>query len=157
MIFSHCDHDEKHLTLHDCVAESAYLESGKLVFEFPDGFWISPDHPESSLSNYVKTDFSKVEYTPADGKDCDVSIFVFQKTFFKKTVRVEWTLQELLHKINNGKCKLEFLYQYVGGDSRIVECQLIFDKKPYWKECEIKMSVSEARYYWNNLRSDRVW
>ena len=62
MNFSHCDKDEKYLSLHDCVAEQAYFENGKLGFEFNDGFWISPDHPESNLSNLVRTDFSKVEY-----------------------------------------------------------------------------------------------
>jgi hypothetical protein len=57
MIFSHCDHDEKYLTLHDCIAERAYFENGKLGFEFNDGFWVSPDHPESNLSQVVRTDF----------------------------------------------------------------------------------------------------
>ena len=62
MNFSHCDHDEKYLTLHDCVAGRAYFENGKLGFEFDDGFWVSPDHPESNLSELVRTDHSKVEY-----------------------------------------------------------------------------------------------
>ena len=53
MNFSHCDHDEQYLTLHDCIAERAYFENGKLGFEFDDGFWVSPDHPESNLSELV--------------------------------------------------------------------------------------------------------
>ena len=28
MSFIRCDHDEKYLTLHDCVAERAYFEDG---------------------------------------------------------------------------------------------------------------------------------
>ena len=57
MNFVHCNTDEKYLTLHDCVAERAYFEDGKLGFEFHDGFWISPDHPDSNLPNLVRTDF----------------------------------------------------------------------------------------------------
>ena len=157
MNFSHCDKDEKYLSLHDCVAEQAYFENGKLGFEFNDGFWISPDHPESNLSNLVRTDFSKVEYTLEDGADYDVTVYVFKKNLFKKTLRVEWTIQELINNINNGKCKLEFLYQYVDDNSRIVECELKLNKKPYRQECILKISAPEVSYYWNNLRADRPW
>ena len=64
MEFSHCDKDEKYLSLHDCVAEKACFENGKLGFEFHDGFWISHDHPQSDLSDPVKTDFSKTTPVP---------------------------------------------------------------------------------------------
>ena len=157
MNFSHCDKDEKYLSLHDCIAEQAYFENGKLGFEFNDGFWISPDHPESNLSNLVRTDFSKVEYTLEDGADYDVTVYVFKKNLFKKTIRVEWTIQELINNINNGKCKLEFLYQYVDYNSRIVECELKLNKKPYRQECIMKISAPETRYYWNNLRKECPW
>ena len=80
-----------------------------------------------------------------------------RKTFSKKTIRIEWTIQELLNNINSGKCKLEFLYQYVDYSSRIVECELKLDKKPYRMECVIKISAPEVSYYWNNLREDRPW
>lgn len=80
MNFTHCDHIEQHISLHDCVSERAYFENGNLGFEFNDGFWILPDHPESN-----------------------------------------------------------------------------FDKKPYHKECIIKISAPEVSYYWNNLCENRVW
>ncbi len=157
MDFFHCDKDEKHLSLHDCIAEHAYFKNGKLGFEFSDGFWIAPNHPDSNLSNVVKTDFSKVEFTLEDGEDYDVTVYVFEKTFFKKVIRIEWTIQKLLNKINSGKCRLEFLYQYIDGDSRIVECELKLDKKPYRHECIMKISATEVSYYWNNLCEDRSW
>ena len=157
MKFSHCDHNEKYLTLHDCIAKRVYFENGKLGFEFNDGFWISPDHPENNLSNLVRTDFSKVEYTLEVGADYDVTVYVFKKNLFKKTIRVEWTIQELINNINNEKCKLEFLYQYVDYNSRIVECELKFNKKPYHQECILKISAPEVSYYWNNLREECPW
>jgi len=157
MNFSHCDHNEKYLTLHDCIAERAYFENGILGFEFNDGFWISPDHPDSDLTKVVRTDFSKAEFTLEDGADYDVTIYVFKETFHKRTIRTEWTIQDLINKINSGTCRLEFLYQYIGYHSRIIECELRLDKKPYHMECIMKISASKVSYYWNNLREDRPW
>ena len=157
MNFAHCDTDEKYLTLHDCVAERAYFENGKLGFEFNDGFWISPNHPESNLSAPVRTDFSKAEYTLKDGKDYDVTVYIFTRSFGKKTVGSEWTVDELVDKINSGKCKLEFLYQYLDYDARMVECELHFDEEPYHQGCIMKISAPKVNYYWNNLREDRQW
>ncbi len=157
MKFSHCDMDDKYLSLHDCVAERAYFENGILGFEFPDGFWVSPDHPESGLSDLVRTDLSKVEYTLENGADFDITVYVFRKNLFGKTIRVEWTLQELINNINSGKCRLEFLYQYVGFNSRIIECDLRLNKKPYHRECVMNVYAPQISYYWNRLREDRVW
>ena len=157
MSFSHCDHEDQYLSLHDCIAERAYFENGKLGFEFSDGFWVSPDHPESHLSNLVRTDFSKVEYTLEDGGDYDVTVYVFTRSFGEKAVGTEWTVRELVNKINAGECKLEFLYQYLGYNSRRIVCELHFDKEPLRKGCILKISAPEVSYYWNNLREDRPW
>ena len=157
MNFSHCDKDEKYLSLHDCIAEHAYFENGKLGFEFNDGFWISPDHPESNLPDLVRTDFSKVEYMLEDGEDYDVTVYVFKRSFSKKMIGSEWTVRELVDRINSGKCKLEFLYQYLDYNARMIECELHFDKKPYRKGCIMKVSAPKANYYWNNLREGCTW
>ena len=157
MNFLHCCKDETYLSLHDCVAGHAYFENGVLGFTFDDGFWVSPDHPDSPLSDMVRTDASWVEYTLEDGGDYDVTVYVFRKNRRKTTVRIEWTVQELVDNINSGVCRLEFLYQYLGYHSRIVECELKFDKPPYRQECVMKISAPEVCYYWNNLLEDRVW
>lgn len=156
MEFTHCDHDEKHLTLHDCIAKRAYFENGKLGFEFEDGFWISPDHPASNLTKMVRTDFSKVEYTLLDGRDYDVTVYVFTHAFDKRTTGEEWTLEELLDAINSKKCELEFLYQYLGSHARIMECDLNFNQESH-KKCLIKITARKVGYFWNNLREDRPW
>lgn len=157
MKFSHCDNEEKYLSLHDCTAGRAYFENGKLGFEFDDGFWISPEHPESDLSSAVRTDFSKVEYTLEYGEIYDVTVYVFKKTVFNKSVRTELSVEELVELINGGRCRLEFIYQYLDHNSRIIECELRSDKKPYRRECMLKISASEVNYYWNELRPDRPW
>lgn len=157
MDFTHCDHNEKHISLHDCIAERVCFENGKLIFEFSDGFWISPNHPKNNLSDCVRTDAARVEYTLEDGKDYDVTIYVFKKTFGKKVVRTEWTVQRLVDEINTGKCKLEFLYQYLNERARMIECELRINKAPYHQECMMWISAPEVSYYWNRLREDRTW
>ena len=82
MEFSHCNQDEQYLTLHDCIATRAYFEKNNLGFEFNNGFWILPEHPESNLSKPVRTDFAKAEYTLEE--DGDVTVFIFKKTFLQK-------------------------------------------------------------------------
>ncbi|MBE6658483.1 MAG: hypothetical protein E7604_08570 [Ruminococcaceae bacterium] len=139
------------------MAGHAYFENGTLVFAFEDGFWVSPDHPDSPLSKMVRTDASRVEYILEDGGDYDVTVYVFRRTCFRQTVRVEWSIQELIQKINTGTYQLEFLYQYRDWNTRIVECELKFDKKPYRQECIMKISAPEVRYHWNRLREDCPW
>ena len=156
MSFSHCEHDETHLSLHDCIAQRAYLENGKLGFELSDGFRILPDHPESHSSDTVRTGSAKVEYTLYSGECGDVTVYVFEETLFKRTLRTEWTVEKLVYEINKGKCMLEFLYQYRDPFSVILECQLRFLKKPYFKECSMKIFTTQTDYYWNDLYKDKI-
>lgn len=157
MKFTHCDTNENYISLHDCKAERAYFDNGILGFDFSDGFWITPDHPESNLDVLVRTDASKVEYVLERGEEFDVIVFVFEKNAFKQTVRKEWSVQKLVDSINSGKVTIEFLYQYTDGYTRIAECHLWSRKKPYSRECVLKIDTSKARYYWNNILEDRVW
>ena len=157
MSYLHCDYDEKYLSLHDCVAERAYFEDGKLGFEFEDGFWISPEHPESHLSNMVRTDASKVEYTLEDGMEYDVDILVYERSVNGAIAGREWSLRELVDAINAGTCKLEFLYQYLGYNCRMVECELRLGDVPDRQTCMMRISAPQVCYYWNKLRADRAW
>ncbi len=155
--FKNVDYSELHLSLHDCTAELVYIREGKLIFEFNDGFWILPSHPENPLGNTVRSDFSKVEYILDRKSIEDVAVYVFEETLFKKTVRKEWTLEEFIKNINCGKCRLEFLYQYTDESSRLIECMIWSDRRPYHREGIIKINSAQANYYWNNLCADRIW
>lgn len=157
MRYLHCDVSDNLICLHDCKSERAYFENGILGFEFSDGFWISPEHPESKLDVLVRTDPSKVEFKLIDGDEYDVTVFVFERNIFKQTVRKEWTVQKLVDSINSGEVTIEFLYQYLDGFSRIAECHLWSRKKPYSRECIMKIVAPEVRYYWNNIIENRVW
>ena len=157
MEYKHCDNNEKHIILHDCTCEKAYLENGVLGFEFEDGFWVSHEHPESNLSTLVRTDSSKAEFVLGRESEFDVTIYIFKKSFFGVTVRKEITIEKLIDDINSEKYALEFLYQYIDDEMRIVECDLSSKKKLRFAECQIKMYTPKVNYYWNNLCEDRVW
>lgn len=156
-IFSHCDSNDKYVSLHDCKAEMAWFENGILGFEFPDGFWITPDNPESDLDVLVRTDASKIEFVLLDGDEFDIQIFVVEENIFKQSVRKEWSVHKLVSAINSGEVTLEFLYQYIDGCSRIVECVLWSKRKPYCRECQIKLHLRDVHYHWNKILKDRIW
>lgn len=157
MDFLHRDCNEEYISLHDCIAECAHFDNGALVFDLNDGFWVLPDHPASDVSEIVRTDFARVEYILEDGAEYDASIYVFTKTFWGKIIRSEWSIQKLIESINSKKYRLEFLYQYLDGNTRIIECELRSCKKPYASECMLKLTLARVEYCWNNLRENRPW
>ena len=157
MGFLHCDRDETLFTLHDCVTERVCFADNVLSFDFSDGFWVLPDHPEGIPDKAVRTDASRVEYTLMDN-EYDVTIYVFEKSLFGQIVRKEWSIEDLVDKINSGKCKLEFLYRYNQGDHNAIwKCCLHRGKKPYFADCEIEITYASVQYRWNHLRKDRTW
>ena len=61
-------------------------------------------------------------------------------------------------KVNSGKYRLEFLYRYnQGNNNAIWKCSLHRGKKPYFADCEIKITYASVQYAWNRLREDRTW
>ncbi len=156
-IFSHCDNNDRYISLHDCKAERAWFDGGVLGFEFPDGFWITPEHPESNLDVFVKTDAAKVAFELLDGDEYDVTVFVFERNIFNQTVRKEWNVRKLVENINSGACVIEFLYQYVDECERILTCMLGSARKPYSRECVMKLDINKVHYHWNKILEDRIW
>jgi hypothetical protein len=95
-----------------------------------------------------------VQFQLESGDEYDMNLYVFEKRF-KKTVREEWELSKLMECINNKKYTLEFLYTYKGYNSMLIECWLWSDKKPYHRECEMKLSIVDVKYCWNELCETR--
>lgn len=153
IVYTHTDTDDSVLSLHDCDANRIQFENGILSFYFPNGFWVTPSHHANNCGKTVRTDFSQVDYHIDD----DVSIYVFRKNIFGKIIRIEWTLEELVHLINNNTFSLEFLYQYKGYNEELLKCLLHFDKEPYHYECQIEIPTSKVLYRWNNLCYEKSW
>ena len=155
-MYKYCEINDEHISLHDCHATNVTYENGVLTFYFDDGIWISSEYPGNILNKTVRTDEANVKFYLETGEEYDISIYVFEEKL-KMTVREECDISKLIESINSKKCTLEFLYQYKGYNSRVIECWLWSDKKPFHRECELKLRITKAEYCWNNLCEYREW
>ena len=152
-MYKHCDVDNEYISLHDCHAIEILCKKGILTFVFQEGIFITEGHPKNTVGKTVRTDKAEVKFCLEAGDEKDITIYVFEEKF-KNTVRQEWELSKLIESVNNKKYRLEFLYQYKGYNSMIIECCLWSDKKPYCRECVLKLSVKSVKYYWNELSEE---
>ena len=157
MEFLHKDREERFLSLHDCRANRAELRDGVLSFWFEAGFWVTQSHPENLTGKTVRTGPGRVDYLLREADGDDVAVEVFTRLRWPHALRTVWALPKLLQAINEKHWELEFLYQYPDYWNRIIECVLCLPKKPYWKECQLKLDVSEVIYRWNSLRPEEEW
>ena len=150
-MYKHCDIGDKNISLHDCHATNIFYENRVITFIFPDGIWVTNEHPSNELGKTVRTDMAEVKlYLDSESED-DITVYIFEEKF-KKTFREEWELSKLMEHVNNKNCTLEFLYQYKGYNSMIIKCWLWSNKKPYHRECELKLLLKDVKYCWNKLR-----
>ncbi len=152
-MYKYCDDGGEYLSLHDCHATKVSYENGVLSFIFDDGIWVSNGHPSNTIDKTVRTDVAEVKFYLESPDECDITLHVFEKKF-KMTVRKEWELSKLIECINSGKYTLEFLYEYKGYNSIIFECWLWSNKKPYHRECELKLFLAQVNYCWNDFCED---
>lgn len=160
--FLHCDSSNEFLTLHDCIADRAYLRDGKLVFEFSEGFYIAAQHPDNPYDNCLLTDSARVEFVLKNGAGYDAYswLCVRKRTLIRKKMFRGWNIDVLIDNINSGKCKLEFIDHYVNTqcpDENVFSCELRGNKKPFFCECRMRIYATKINYYWNNLCPDRPW
>lgn len=151
MEYLHCDHDEKYVTLHDCRATRVSLEDGELIFHFPDGFCIGSLHPENPYRKPIMTDAAEVRYHLFRGKSWSVYGYIFDHKKPGKAIRWDYSVEQLMADVNEKGGQLEFLYQYLDENCRIIKCELWFDKKPYHRECELFLHADAVDYLWNRL------
>lgn len=155
-VYKHIEDSGEFISLHDCLADSITFDERKISFDFTDGFWITPGHPCSSLSESARTDYSCVDFDLNSTAE-DISIFVFRRNIFRHTIREIWTMQRLADCVNKQIAQLEFLYQFKSHNETLFECMLHFDRKPYLCDCQIKLHTLGAVYKWNSLCPDRLW
>lgn len=87
-MYKHCDVSDEYISLHDCHAESISYEDGVIRFVFPDGIWVTNEHPSNELDKIVRTDMAEVKfYLESDCED-DITTYIFEQKL-KKTFREE--------------------------------------------------------------------
>ena len=157
MEYLHNEHNESHLSLHDCRADRMELKDGVLSFWFPEGFWVTSAHPDNPTGKTVRTDAARVDYVLRDPDGDDVSIDVFRRLKYPYALCRNYDLFPFLEIVNRPGWELEFLYQYPDYWNRIIECVLWMQKRPWRKDCQLKLDVSEVIYRWNSLRPEEEW
>ncbi len=159
--FKNIDPDEYHgkeLTLHDCIADKISLENNTLRFSLPDGFWVTPHHKANSSEKVVRTDASAVDFFVEDINDIIVRVFTRHRWMGFRNTSVElWDMEQLISKVNSGKCTIEFITQYRTYYEQMWHCAIRSNKKPYYRECQLHIPNTNATFYWNNLCLDCEW
>ena len=92
-MYEHCDHRSTLFSLHDCRAEKMTFESGVLSFCFPDGFWVTRDHPLNTTGKIVKTGPSEVKYRILDKDINGVDFYVFTENKRRSALRFSWGVE----------------------------------------------------------------
>ena len=156
--FKHNETDDCHgntLTLHDCIAEKVTFCDGILRFYLPNGFWITPEHDENILDKTVRTDAAVVDFLISDSDE--ISVDMFKKSLFNKTMVESWEINDLIDAINKGDFSLEFVYQYRANFEQLWQCVIHTKKELYYMECQLHLPEAQATFRWNNLRPDQEW
>ena len=160
-MFKHSDPDAFHgkeLTLHDCAATKICFENNVLKFDFPEGFWVTTHHRANTSGNVVRTDASAVTFSIEDPNDIMIRVFTRRRWLGSRNTRVEfWDLNQLISKVNSGKCTIEFITQYRSYYEQLWHCAIHSHKKPYYAECHLHLPNTSATFYWNDLRPDHQW
>lgn len=156
-MYKHVETDDKLVSIHDCYAEKMSFDNSVLSFVFQNGFWVLEKHPANESDNIVRTDKARVDFCVIDEEFDGITIFVFKKQNERTAIREEWEAESFINAVNDGAFKLEFIDCYKTNQYLLFKCQLKFDKEPYWEECEIILHTEKARFYWNDLRYDKVW
>ena len=156
-MYRQCDLEDRCITLHDCEAEAMCFDKGVLSFRFPNGFWVTPQHPQNTGENTVRTDASQVDFELLDEEPDNICIYIFQKNRKGTVIREEWKPEDFINAVNCGEFRVEFITQYKSFQSVLYQCWVWLDKKPYHMECEITLQTEKVAYRWNYLRYDSVW
>ncbi len=156
-MYKHIETDDRFFSIHDCYAEKVYFNDGVLSFVFPNGFWVTNEHLLNRSENIVRTDEASVDFTIMDEEFDGISIHIFKKQNERTAIREEWGTENFINAVNHGEFKVEFIDCYKTNQYLLFKCQVRFDRKPYYEECEIILHTDKAVYNWNSLRYDCTW
>ncbi len=132
---------KENFSLHDCRATVADLKGNVLTFYFPEGIFYNeyedcwPNTGPAAVK-YV------VEYLD------EVTFYLFEERLCQKTVK-EYTIQQLIEKINSQQWQLEFLYRYDGYREVMYTVDVWFNKKPWSYQGQLFIRNTSETFFWN--------
>lgn len=135
MQYEHSSTDKDRFSLHDCRSTSAELINDRLIFSIPDGIFF-----DDYSDDWPNTGKAEVEFVidPIRG----VSVYLFTQSK-GKTIRKEYTLKQLIKRVNRHKWELEFAYRYEGYEEVLYKCWIWEDHEPWSYECELWIGTKE--------------
>ena len=127
--------DKEKFSLHDCRAASVELVNERLIFKLPDGFF-NVDYSQ----DWPNTGKAEVEFKidPMRG----VCLYVFADAG-GQTIREEYTLEQMVEKINGSEWELEFAYRFDGYEEILYKCWIWIDHAPRSYEGELWIGTKE--------------
>ncbi|MDD5935782.1 MAG: hypothetical protein PUC65_09510 [Clostridiales bacterium] len=134
--------DKEKFSLHDCRTTSAKYEDGQLTLYFPNGIFF-----EDYSDDWPNTGNAAVEFLvdPMRG----VSFYLFEECE-GNVIRREYTMEQLIEKINNKEWELEFAYRYDGYQEILYMCWIWCNHEPYSYECQFFIGTKEEVVFrWN--------
>ena len=152
--FRYQDMDGRLLSLHDCRANRVLFSDGVLSFIFPDGIVLAPNHPHNPTGEPVRTGLARVDFPLLTREKEDVSVCVFRRISQSRLICREWPLEELADALLTKKCELEFISRYDGYLELLYECCLWQERKPYHRDCQLKILAKQPVYRWNEICED---
>ena len=153
-MYQYHDANGEFISLHDCRAAKASLESNILSLYFPEGIDIEAEHPDNPYQQAAYTGEARLDFHLLYRPDVAGTIYIFTEENDTRDIRELYELSQFLNDINNRQYELEFLYTYQGYQTVLYTCWLWMQEPPYHKECYLFISARQIDYYWNEMHAD---
>jgi len=149
------------ISLHDCRTDLIQISGNDLIFDFPDGFWLSPvskhiDHDKPIKTGHAQLCFHGIfEDAPFASIDLYKTLRIFGKTLVCYRQQIDYPA--FLSMFRSGKYELEFITEYHAWPSNLYQCWIWKKDSGVYAECQFELASKSIEYRWNEICYDHEW
>ena len=149
------------ISLHDCKANAITMDGSDLIFDFPDGFWITPASKHINHDCPIKTGTAQLcihgifEEAPFDAIDIYKTTRIFGKAVFCRRLQPDHLM--FLNMFQDGKYDLEFITEYHTSVSSLYQCWIWKKNSGVYAECQFELIAKSIEYRWNEILYEHKW
>ena len=150
------------IIVHDCIAETAFLDGNDLVMDFPEGVWISDTHPENTSGKVLHTDSACIRFENALKHD-DILAATFALHILQdarkngnRKARSLYGHEEILRHLTASHARLELLDLYHEGYGFLLRGIIRYPRNKQG-EFFLEMMADGVSCLWNDLSPDWAW
>lgn len=149
------------ISLHDCRAHIIKINGSDLIFDFLDGFWITPvskhiDHDRPLKTGPAQLCFHGIfEDAPFDAIDLFKTMRIFGKPIICRRLQPDHPI--FLKMFQTGKYELEFITEYHASIFSLYQCWIWKKNSGVDAECQFEITAKSIEYRWNEILYDRGW